>query len=153
MMMNQRLPSFWSFLWVSIVLCLIGWGGLVCLIILTTPELGPRWLYYFLLTIALSGMALPLVYFINRRFPSDPPVESGAVLREAMWFGVYGSLISWLQLGRVLTSGLAVVLAVGLVLVEYLLRLGENSSYTPGLNVTSPDEDDQPIDPDEDEDE
>lgn len=149
--MNQKLPTFWAFLWISMILCLIGWGGLIALIVVTLPYLAPRWLFFFLLTLALSGLALPVVYFLNRRFPSDPPVESGTVLREALWFGVYGSLLSWLQLGRVLTSGLAVVLAVGLVLVEYLLRIGERSSYTPGRNLNRP-EDQEEAEPDEDED-
>lgn len=135
-LMNSKLPSFWLFAWVSLMLCLIGWGGLISLVITTLPNLAPRWLFFFLLTVACSGLALPFVYFLNRRFPSTPLVEGGVILREAMWFGVYGSLISWLQLGRVLTPGLAVVLAVGLVLVEYLLRLSERSSYAPGRAVT-----------------
>lgn len=129
--MSQRIASFWAFLWVSIVLCLVGWGGLITLVILTLPTLGPRWLFFFLLTMALSGIALPVTYFLNRRFPSDPLVENAVILREAMWVGVYGSLLAWLQLGRVLNSGQAVVLAVGLVLVEYLLRMGERSSWSP----------------------
>jgi hypothetical protein len=129
--MSQKIPSFWAFLWISLVLCLIGWGGLVVLIMLTLPTLAPRWLFFFLATLALSGTALPVVYFLNRRFPSDPPVDSSVVLREAMWFGVYGSLLAWLQIGRVLTSGLALILAVGLMLVEFLLRLGEGSAWKP----------------------
>lgn len=129
--MGQRLGSFWAFLWVSIVLCLIGWVGLVTLVILSLPTLGPRWLFFFFLTVALSGTALPVMYFINRRFPSIPPVENGVVLREAMWVGVYGSLLAWLQLGRVLNSGQAVVLAVGLVLIETLLRMSERSNWSP----------------------
>ena len=129
--MSQKLPSFWAFLWISLVLFLIGWGGLVVLIMLTVPTLAPRWLFFFLLTLALSGTALPVAYFLNRRFPSDPPVDSSVVLREAMWFGVYGSLLAWLQLGRVLTSGLAIILAVGLILVEFLLRLGDGSAWKP----------------------
>ena len=128
----QKLPSFWSFLWISLVLCLIGWGGLIVVIFSTLPTLGPRWLFYFLLTLALSGTALPVAFFLNRRFPVDPPVDSSAVLREAMWFGVYGSLLAWLQRGHVLTSGLGMVLAFGIILVEFLLRLGERSQWLPG---------------------
>lgn len=129
--MSQKLPSFRAFLWISLVLILIGWGGLVVLLMQTLPTLAPRWLFFFLLMLALSGTALPVAYFLNRRFPSTPPVESGVVLREAMWFGVYGSLLAWLQIGRVLTSGLALVLLVGMVLVELLLRLGEGSAWRP----------------------
>jgi hypothetical protein len=130
-MVSQKLPSFWLFLWVSFILGLVGWGGLAYLVFNTLPTLGPRWLFFFLVTISLSGTALPVMYFLNRRFPSDPPVESSVLLREAMWVGVYGSLLAWFQMGRVLTSGLAVVLAIGLILVEFLMRLGDRSAWAP----------------------
>jgi hypothetical protein len=129
--MTKTLPTFWSILWVSLVLCTVGYGGLVFLLFLTLPELAPRWLFFFLITTALSGTALPVTFFLNRRFPSDPPVDSGVVLREAMWVGIYGSLLAWLQMGRVLTSGLIIVLGVGLLLVELLLRMSERSQWSP----------------------
>lgn len=135
--MSQKLPSFFSILWVSLFLCLVGWGGLSVLLYMTLPTLFPRWLFFFLLTVALSGLALPITYFFNRRFPSTPPVESGVVLREAMWVGIYGSLLAWLQMGRVLTPGLVVVLMVGLVLVEFLLRMSERSQW-PQLKQSAP---------------
>lgn len=147
-----KLAPFYLFLWVSLVLCLIGYGGLVFLFFYTLPTLGPRWLFYFLLTLALTGTALPVAYLLNRRFPSTPPVENGVVLREAMWFGVFGSLTAWLMQGDVYTTGLALVLAAGLVLVEFLLRLSERSQWSPerfgSQTEAEPDEDE-----DEDEDE
>lgn len=136
--MSQKLPSFWSILWVSLFLAVIGWGGLVLLIFLTLPTLAPRWMFFFLLMTALTGSALPVTYFLNRRFPSDPPVESGVVLREAMWVGIFGSLLAWLQMGRVLTTGLMVVLAVGLILVEFLLRMSERSQWSPDKHTGQP---------------
>ncbi len=129
--MKQRLPSFWSILWISLFLAIIGWGGLLILVFITLPTLAPRWAFFFLLTLGLSGTALPVTYFLNRRFPTDPPVEGGVVLREAMWVGVYGSLLAWLQMGHVLTSGFVLVLAAGLLLVEFLLRLSERSQWSP----------------------
>lgn len=131
-MKSQSLPSFWSILWISLVLCTVGWGGLILLVFISLPTLAPRWLFFFLITLALSGTALPAAYYLNKRFPATPPVESSVVLREAMWVGVYGALLAWLQMGRVLTSGLSLVLAVGLVLVEFLLRLGERTQWAPG---------------------
>ena len=56
---------------------------------------------------------------------------SGLILRQAIWFGVYGSALAWLQTGRVLTTALALLLAVGLILVEWLLRLRERSQWSP----------------------
>jgi hypothetical protein len=142
-MMSQKLPSFWVFLWISFILCLVGWGGLFFLIINTLPTLGPRWLFFFLVMVALSGTSLPVMYFLNRRFPSDPQVESSVLLREAMWVGVFGSLLAWFQMGRVLTSGLAVVLAVGLILVEFLMRLGDRSAWAPARAQPEPEDDEE----------
>lgn len=153
--MSQKLPSFLSILWISLFLCTIGWGGLLLLLFLTLPTLAPRWLFFFLLTLAMTGAALPVTYFLNRRFPSVPPVEVSVVLREAMWVGIYGSLIAWLQMGHVLTSGLVVVLAAGLILVELLLRMSERSQWSPGWKKPSPasvpavDEQDLDEDPDD----
>lgn len=158
--MSQKLPSFFQILWVSLFLCVVGWGGLVLVVFETLPTLLPRWLFFFLLMVSLSGLALPVTYFLNRRFPTQPPVDSSVILREAMWFGVYGTLLAWLQMGRVLTPGLLVVLAVGLVLVEFLLRLSERSQWSPdnpraaqpaGHEPMAPDAPDR-WDPDEDED-
>ncbi|NLG97854.1 MAG: hypothetical protein GX491_10870 [Chloroflexi bacterium] len=147
-MISQKLPSFWSFFGISIVLSIIGWGGLAYIIFETLPTLGPRWLFFFLLTLALSGTSLPVMYFLNRRFPSDPPVGGNVVVREAMWVGVYGSLLVWLQLGRVLTYGLAMALLAGLILIEFLLRLSERSAWSPGkLSLDDNEPDDETTDP------
>ena len=117
--------------WVSLFLCLVGWGGIVYLILQTLPYLGPRWFFFFFLSLGLSGIALPVMYFFNRRFPSIPPVESSVVLREAMWIGVYGCALAWLQMGRVLSPVVIVILAAGLLFVEMLLRLRERSLWVP----------------------
>ncbi len=154
-MMSQRLQPFISFLWVSFILCVLGWGGLYFVIDRMEPEPGARWLFFFLLTLAFSGIALPVIYFLNRRFPTTPPVDNSVVVREAVWVGVFVSLLAWLQLGRVLNSGLAVMLAAGLMLVEVLLRLGERSAWQPSQPPETAegeaDPDDDPDDEEEDE--
>ena len=121
-----------SFLPLSLVLTIAGWGGLFLVIQTTVPTIGPRWLFFFLGVMALTGPALPIVYFLNKRFPSDPPVEGMVILRQALWIGVFGSTVGWLQLGRVLTPVLAMVLAGVFVLIEFLLRLFERSRWTTG---------------------
>jgi len=120
-----------SLLPLSITLSVIGWGGLLIVIRSTVPTLGPRWLFFFLGVLALTGPALPVVYFLNVRFPSDPPVQELVILRQALWVGVFGSTIAWLQLGRVLTVGLALILAGVFVLIEFLLCLFERSRWSP----------------------
>lgn len=110
---------------------LVGWGGLAALIITTLPTVGPRWLFFFLVVLALTGTALPVMAFFNRRFPSTPPPTPGIVVRQALWVGVYGATIAWLQVGQVLTVYLAVLLVAGLMLIEFLLRLSEKSQWKP----------------------
>jgi hypothetical protein len=119
------------FLPLSIVLSVIGWGGLWVVIMSTVPTLGPRWLFFFFGVLALTGPALPIIYFLNLRFPSNPPVQEMVVLRQALWVGVFGSTVAWLQLGRVLTPGLALILAGVFVLIEFLLHLFERSHWNP----------------------
>jgi hypothetical protein len=97
----------------------------------TLPTVGPRWLFFFLSVLALTGTVLPVVAFLNRRFPSNPPAAPAVILREAIWVGIYGPTLAWLQIGRVLTPALAVLLATGLILIELLLRLRERSQWKP----------------------
>ena len=130
-METRSSPSITSFLPISILLMVIGWGGLAALILSTLPTVGPRWLFFFLMVLALTGTALPVAAFFNRRFPSTPTPTSAVITRQALWFGVYGATIAWLQIGRVLTPTLAALLAAGLVLIEFLLRLSEKSQWKP----------------------
>lgn len=74
---------------------------------------------------------LPVVAFLNNRFPSKPPVSAGVVVREALFVGIYFPTLAWLQLGRVLTPELILLLAVGLLAIEILLRLRERSQWKP----------------------
>ncbi len=125
------MPPLPKLILTGIILALTGWMGLALLVSFTLPTLGPRWLFFFLLMLALSGSALPLVAFLNRRFPGSAPATGAVVVRQAIWVGIYGNLIAWLQLGRVLNPALAFFLAVGFVLIELLLRLREKSLWKP----------------------
>lgn len=125
------MPPFLPFFIVGLVLAAVGWGGLVVLIMVTLPTLGPRWLFFFLLSLALSGTTLPLIHFLHRRFPSNPPAGAGVIMREAVLVAFYGGLLAWLQLGRVLTSAMAAFIAMGLVAIEFFIRLNERSRFKP----------------------
>lgn len=124
-------PSFSGYLVTAAILMVIGWGGLFAVVQFTTPAGGTRWLFFLMLLLAITGTMLPLVAFLNRRFPSNPPAPNLVIVRQAMWFGVYISTLAWLQIGRVLSSTLALLLLVGLVIIEWLLRLRERSQWKP----------------------
>jgi hypothetical protein len=130
-MKSSTSPRVANFLPAALILFVFGWGGLIALIISTLPTVGPRWLFFFLSVLAITGTILPITAFLNRRFPSTPPPTAMVVVRQALWFAVYGATLIWLQLGRVLNPALAILLAIGLGLIEFLLRLSEKSQWKP----------------------
>lgn len=113
------------------MLIIFGWGGLFFLVMNTYPTVFPRWLFFFLLVLAVTGAALPVVAFLNRRFPGAPPATGSVVIRQATWFGLFAATAAWLQMGRVLSPVMAFLLLSGFILVEFLLRLNERSQWKP----------------------
>lgn len=129
---RSQYPPFRPILITSLSLFGVGIVGLVLLFSLTVPTLGPRWLLFFLITLAGSGAALPGAYFLNLRFPSTPPADANILIREALWVGLYLDLVIWLQFGKVLNFALGVLLLAGFALIEFLLRLRERNRFIPG---------------------
>jgi len=129
--LRRQLPSSTAVLTTAIILAVIGWAGLILLFILTVPTLGPRWLLYFFATLAFSGMALPLIHYLHKRFPSQPAATSVVMMREALLVGAFADTLLWLQLGKVLNFALGILIAVCLAAIELLLRVREKSQWTP----------------------
>lgn len=128
---TQRLVPLRSYLFFGLGLLGIGMAGLFLIFRFTLPTLGPRWLFFFLFMLMVTGVILPLAAFLNRRFPSNPPADSGIILREALWFGIAGCLMAWLQTGRVLTSMRGMFIIMAFVVIEILLRMREHSQFKP----------------------
>jgi hypothetical protein len=128
-------PSARQYVLSGLFLMLVGWGGLALLIFVFSvpPLVWARWSFFALWFIALSGTALPVVYYLNLRFPSEPPVEPGAIVRQAMWVGVYGATLAWLQLGQLVTLWVWVGLGAGLAAIEYVIRSRERARWRPPL--------------------
>jgi hypothetical protein len=126
-------PGIRQYLTSALFLMAVGWGGLALLILVyeVPPLVWARWGFFALWFTALTGTALPIMYFLNLRFPSDPPVEPHAIVRQAMWVGVYGAVLAWLQLGRVMAFWMWIGLGGGLLGVEYLIRLREQARWQP----------------------
>lgn len=111
-------------------LAVVGWAGLVMLVTSAIPETGPRWAFFVLWQMALTGTALPFVRFLNQRFARGP-VLAGVLLRQALWVGFFGATCAWLQMGRTLTAATGLLLAAGLGGVEWFLRMREGSRWQP----------------------
>ena len=123
----------------SLVLMIVGWGGLYLLINQTLPSVWPRWGFFVLVLMAITGTVLPIVYFFHRRFPSENQAESNVIVRQALWFGVYGATLAWFQLGRLVTVYVILGLAGGFAAIEYVMRLREKAHWKPPITP-----DDQP---------
>jgi len=138
-------PPLRAFLPAMLTLCLVGWGGLAIVVTQTEPTVWPRWLFFAFLFLALSGSALPVTWFLNLRFPSTPPLSPTVIVREATWVGVYGTTLAWLQLGRLVSLGVILGLAAGLIATEYFIQLRERSRWRP----PAPSEETPPVPPPE----
>ena len=107
---------------------MIGWGGIAALFYFSLPYVWSRWGFFVLGIMALAGTALPVVYFLHRRFPTEPPAESNVIVRQALWVGVYAATLAWLQLGRLVTIYVILGLAGGLIATEYFIRIREKAN-------------------------
>ncbi len=123
--------SFRPYIASTISLFIIGWGGAALAVLMLTPTVWARWLLFFGGSLGLTSLALPVTWFLNLRFPSEPPVGPAVIVRQAIWVGVYGALLTWLQQERLVTLWTGLGLAAGLVAIEYLVRMRENARWQP----------------------
>jgi hypothetical protein len=86
--------------------------------------------------ITITGLALPLAYFMNKRFSHYLDQRSGrsvppqfhVTLRQAAWVGVWVSFCLWLQMNRALSLAVALLVASVLVLFEVMLQIRARAS-------------------------
>jgi hypothetical protein len=129
--------SFRPYVFPTLCLFIIGWGSAAFAIFTLTPTVWARWLLFFGGTIGLTSVALPVTWFLNLRFPSETPAGASVILRQAIWVGVYGAVLTWLQQERLVTLWTGLGLAGGLIAIEYLIRMRENARWEPTRNVPS----------------
>jgi hypothetical protein len=130
-MKTHQPPTAKSFIPTALLLILIGGGGFILVLYQTLPTLGPRWLFFFFTVLAVTGLILPIAAYLNRRFPASPAVSNSTILREAILAGIFAPTLAWLQLNRALTGSVAIILAIGFVLLEWFIRLREQSRWKP----------------------
>ena len=129
--MTPQQITFRSYLLSVFTLIIVGWGGIVALFYYSPPFVWARWGFFVLGIMALTGTALPVVYFFHRRFPTEPPAGSNIIVRQSLWVGVYAATLAWLQLGRLVTLYIILGLAGGLIAIEYFIRVREKASRIP----------------------
>lgn len=131
-MSDRPSPQYRGLLPTALLLIGIGWTGLYLLMATTLPTVGPRWLFFFLLTIAVTGTALPFIWLLHRRFAADPPAPAVVLVRQALWVALLVALLVWLQINRALTLSLAILIGLGFIVLEWFLRLLDRSLWRPG---------------------
>jgi hypothetical protein len=107
-----------------------GWLGLYQLVTNTLPRVGPRWAFFMLLFLAVTGTVLPFVRYLNVRFtPVQVELPPGGVLvRQSIWVGLFVVTCAWLQIPRVLTLPIAFFLALAFIVIEVFLRSRETAN-------------------------
>ena len=128
---SQPSSSFRPYLASTISLLVLGFGAVVFAVISLTPTLWARWLLFFGGTLGLTGLGLPVMWFLNLRFKSNPPAGAGVIVRQAIWVGIYGAVLIWLQQVRLVTLWSGLGLAAGLIAIEYLIRMREKARCQP----------------------
>jgi hypothetical protein len=115
----------------AVVLALSGWLGLLLLLTTSLPTVGPRWLFFFLLTLAATGSSLPFLWLLDRRFATARAASGPILLRQALLVALFADFCIWLQINRSLSLPLAILIALGLYAMERLLRLIDRSQWRP----------------------
>ena len=111
-------------------LFVLGWGSMIALLLYDVPTVDAQWVFFLLGLAGLTGTAVPFVVFLSQRFERRP-VSARALMRRAIWVGVFGVTLAWLQLGRTLTWSTALLLAVVFVAIEWFVELRERSLWDP----------------------
>jgi hypothetical protein len=76
---------------------------------------------------AATGIALPVIYFLNKRFGAAPP-QFLDVLRQSMWVGFWVSFCVYLQMNRMLGIAVALLVAAVLILFEFIVQVRTRAS-------------------------
>ncbi|MBL8102104.1 MAG: hypothetical protein JNM02_06220 [Anaerolineales bacterium] len=126
--MDSKQITFKSYFPSAITLILLGWGGMASVLYFSLPFVWSRWAFFVFIIMGLTGTALPVVFYLHKRFPDNPPAEANVIIRQSLWVGVYGATLAWLQLGRLVTLYVILGLAGGLVAAEYFIRIREKAN-------------------------
>ncbi|MFZ4813450.1 MAG: hypothetical protein ACOYL5_02860 [Phototrophicaceae bacterium] len=123
-------PDHIGVLLMAALLAVGGGLGLYTLVTQTIPRVAQQWVFFFLLQLTLTGIAIPVIRFLNVRFtPINRPLPPGGVIvRQATWVGLFVATCAWLQIPRVLSGSVAFFLALIFLVIEFFIRLRERAA-------------------------
>lgn len=109
----------------ALLMFMVGWGGLIYLILNARPRIGGEiWLFFVLLQIAVTGSAIPFVrlFCARRASGSDEQPLTGIVVRRSVWIGIIVVTCAWLMIPRYLTLPIFFIVSLLFVVIEVFLR-------------------------------
>ena len=124
-------PTTRTVLPISLILAVPGWIWLIYLVTQTLPDLGSRWMFFAAVMVAVAGSSIPIIAYLNRIIKLFGPATYETIVREGILVGLYAGILLWLNKGQILNFGVAIILAVGMLLVEILLRIRNRSQWHP----------------------
>jgi len=103
-------------------LAFLGWLGLGYVVFTLYPtDPGAVVIFLALLFLAVLNTAVPVAFYLNRRLNTRPWTIL-VPLRQSLWVALLAVILVWLRLVRFLDAVTAVLLIVGLVLIEILVQ-------------------------------
>lgn len=85
----------------SLGLTLLGVAGVAAIVLQMYPTPEARLLFLLPFCAAVTGMALPFVWFLSWRFsrPGAPPAPAGVLVRTSALIGLFATALVWLRIG------------------------------------------------------
>lgn len=116
----------------AIFVTLLAWTGWWSIIQLPINDL-TKTLFFVFLFVAIGSTLMPALAYLNARFGRfhDKRVYRLRFVRQSIFGGVFAIVLSWLQMRRVLSSTLALILMAVFVLVETFLVTRETPPKEP----------------------
>jgi hypothetical protein len=119
--MNAK--KWWVIGSIVISICSIGALYYIVAYIWPVPETSlarPQLLFLLFMFLSLGAGSVPITAYLNQRFAKSGWFERdrSRLVRQGIWFGLFGILLAYLQLIRALTWTIVIVLAGVFVLIE-----------------------------------
>jgi hypothetical protein len=110
--------------WVSaaVLVAFLSWTGLWGVIQLPITDLA-KILFFVLLFVAIASTVMPPIAYLNARFGQcdNQRTHRARFVRQSIWLGAFIVIAAWLQMRRMLTVTLALILMAVFALTETFL--------------------------------
>ena len=113
----------------AVTASVLSWAGLWGMIQLPVTQ-PTRVVFFFLLFAAVTSTTMPPIAYLNARFGRcrDQRTYQIRYIRQSVWLGLFVVIAGWLQMRRLLTTTLALIVMAVFVLTETFLLTREGAS-------------------------